>query len=348
MDNHKEYMLRAIELAEMGKGKVSINPLVGCVIVKDNQIIGEGFHTAYGKAHAEVEAVNSVKNPDEIEGAFVYVNLEPCAHYGKTPPCADLLISRKVKKVFIANTDPYFEVSGKGIEKLKAAGIEVELGLCAEEGRNLNKRFFTFQEKKRPWVLLKWAQTYEGFIGPDQHLNPDLYAQNRPISSEDSKYLIHKWRAEEDAILVGYRTVLLDDPLLDARYYNNKILTRMVFDPKGALKAEGRFFRPEGKVLVFNHFMDKVENNIEWIRVGGRNPYAEILAKAFERNIQSVMVEGGKGVLDNFIMEGLWDEARIIYGEKYLPGGTPAPRISGKEKITFDLGKDKVRVLTRI
>lgn len=255
-----QFMRRALELAEWGRGYVSPNPLVGCVIVHEDRIIGEGWHREYGGPHAEVNAVNSVENQALLSESTVYVTLEPCAHWGKTPPCANLLVEKKVKKVVIAATDSNPLVGGRGIEILKNAGIEVETGILEKDARWQNRRFFTQIEKQRPYVILKWAQTQDGFVAKENF-------DSKWISNSHSRQLVHKWRAEEDAILVGKNTAAYDNPRLDVRDWVGKNPIRVVLDSKLELSSELNLFDQSIPTLVFNALKSDNKDNLAWIKL---------------------------------------------------------------------------------
>lgn len=296
--------------------------MVGCVIVHKNKIIGEGYHRKYGKAHAEVNAINSVEDQSLLTESIAYVTLEPCAHHGKTPPCADLLIEKKIKRVIVACRDPFDQVDGKGIEKLKAAGVNVEIGMLEDEAVNLNKRFFTSIQKERPYVILKWAQTSDGFVARENY-------DSKWISNSSSRQLVHKWRTEEDAILVGKNTALHDNPLLTARDWEGRNPIRVLLDSNLEVHSNNNLFNKEAKTLILNSLEEKIEENIQWIKTDLNNPWS-VLRKLHERKIQSVIVEGGPQVLNSFINEDCWDEARIFTSNSTFIKGIPAPEIDGK------------------
>lgn len=324
MTDDELYMLRALELAELGRGNVSPNPLVGCVIVKDNLVIGEGWHKKYGGPHAEVNAIEAVQNKELLKGAVLYVNLEPCAHFGKTPPCADLIIKYPFKKVVIANTDPNPKVSGKGIQKLIDAGIEVVSGVLEKRGEILNRRFFTFISKERPYVILKWAQTADGFIAKEDY-------DSKWISNPFSRQLVHKWRAEEDAILVGTNTANFDNPKLTVRDWTGKSPLRIVIDKYLNLKRDLHLFDGSTMTLCYNFMKDEKQENLEHIKADpAKDIISFILQNLQERNIQSVIVEGGSQLLMSFIKEHSWDEARIFKSNKNFYAGIPAPSLKGE------------------
>ncbi|WP_288370197.1 bifunctional diaminohydroxyphosphoribosylaminopyrimidine deaminase/5-amino-6-(5-phosphoribosylamino)uracil reductase RibD [uncultured Algoriphagus sp.] len=320
MENPANYMRRALELAELGLGTVSPNPLVGCVIVHHDRIIGEGYHQKYGGPHAEVNAIQSVKNQDLLPEATVYVTLEPCAHYGKTPPCANLLVEKRVKKVVIAAMDSNPLVGGKGIEILKSAGIEVETGLLETEARWQNRRFFTQIEKNRPYVILKWAQTADGFVARKNF-------SSKWISSPISRQFVHRWRAEEDAILVGKNTAYYDNPSLNVRDWSGKDPIRLVIDPQLRLDPHLKIFDQSIPTICYNLLKNEQDQNLEFVKLTANFHPKEILANLQKRKIQSVIVEGGAFVLKNFLDAELWDEARVFTGSSRFGEGIEAPKM---------------------
>ena len=311
-------MMRALELAQSGQGNVSPNPMVGCVITKDGQIIGEGYHRKYGGPHAEVNAVNSVKTTSLLVGSEVFVTLEPCSHHGKTPPCADLLIKNQVRKVWIANTDPNPLVSGRGIQKLEAAGIEVVTGLRADEGETVNKRFFTFMRRQRPYIILKWAETADGYIARKNF-------DSRWISNAYSRQLVHQWRAYEDAIMVGTNTALHDDPKLNVREWTGKDPLRIVIDRNLKLPETLQLFSDGKPTICFNNLDSTQKESVEYIRVEEKNPLACMMHSLYQKNIQSVIVEGGASLLNSFLEEGLWDEIRLFRSPTAFGEGIASP-----------------------
>lgn len=316
------FMQRALDLAQLSIGAVSPNPMVGCVIVHHNKIIGEGRHERYGAAHAEVNAVASIDDPLLLSESTVYVNLEPCSHFGKTPPCADMLVKHRVKKVVIANTDPNPLVSGKGIEKLKAAGIEVVTGILETQGRELNKRFFTFMEKKRPYLILKWAETSDGFIARENF-------DSKWISNEHSRKLVHKWRSEEDAVLVGTGTALHDNPALTVRDWAGRNPVRIVIDRFGKLPQTLALFDGSKHTICYTTYRDESAKNPEFVKLPETDFITAILNDLFKRNIQSVIIEGGATTLSQFLKERLWDEARIFTSPEQFGSGIAAPKFTG-------------------
>jgi diaminohydroxyphosphoribosylaminopyrimidine deaminase/5-amino-6-(5-phosphoribosylamino)uracil reductase len=316
-------MQRCIQLAKKGAGNVAPNPMVGAILVYNDLIIGEGFHKKYGEAHAEVNCVNSVKEDNEhlIEKSILFVSLEPCAHFGKTPPCTNLIIQKKIKKVVIGCQDIFKEVSGKGIQKLNDAGIEVVLGVLQKECLELNKRFFTFHQKQRPYIILKWAQSINGKIG-------SLKGERILISNDYSNRVVHKWRSEEAAILVGTNTALNDNPSLTTRLWKGKNPVRIVIDKELKLPSSLKVFNNDTDTIIFNKIKNGSDSNIRFIKIDSDNFLQFILHSLYNLNIQSVLVEGGAKTLQSFIDKGLWDETRVITNKKLIiEDGVDAPQL---------------------
>lgn len=332
MSIDEQFMCRCIQLAKMSAGNVAPNPMVGAVLVYEDKIIGEGYHQKYGEAHAEVNCINSVSenNKPLIEKSTIYVSLEPCSHYGKTPPCADLIIKNNIKKVIIGIQDIYKKVAGAGIQRLKNARLEVITGVLENECRDLNKRFFTFHQKQRPYVILKWAQSANGKIG-------SINGERIFISNDYSNRLVHKWRSEEAAILVGTNTVLKDNPSLTTRLWKGKNPVRIVIDNDLKLPAGLNVFSKPTNTIIFNSSKKSIEDNIQYIQIDNKNFLEEMLYALYELNIQSVLVEGGAKTLQSFIDDGLWDEARIITNEEMIIENG----ISGPEMKNFKLTRQK-------
>lgn len=339
------YMQRCLELAALGMGNVSPNPLVGCVIVSDGKIIGEGYHAKFGEAHAEVNAINSViRNYGEhaaglLAEATAYVSLEPCSHFGKTPPCADLLVRHRLKKVVIGNRDPFDGVDGRGIQKLLDAGIEVVTGVLDQECRQLNRRFFTRIGKQRPYIILKWAGTADGYFAPDD-------VSKRWISGPLAKKLVHKWRAEEDAVLVGKRTALADDPELNVRYWEGRNPLRILIDRDLQVPVDGKVFNDTGRTVIFNEQKTEVQDHLHYIQMEDMQYYLpqKIAFQLYLMDIQSVIIEGGANILHQFIQSGLWDEARVFRSNKIWNEGIPCPQINGLILDHIDLENDTLTI----
>ncbi len=341
VDIHETYMQRCIELALLGEGHVAPNPMVGAVLVHAGRIIGEGYHQQYGKAHAEVNCMNNVAESDKalIKEAILYVSLEPCAHFGKTPPCTDLIIEKGIEKVFIGCRDPFEAVNGKGIEKLQNAGVEVVVGVLEKECRLLNVRFFTFHTQQRPYIILKWAQTADfKMAGADDD-------ERLLITNEYTNRLVHQWRSREAAILVGRNTALKDDPSLDNRLFNGPSPVRMVIDPELRLPHTLKLFDHQQRTVVFNYIQREEDDNLLYYAVEPeRNMLPQILRACYKLNLQSLLVEGGASLLRSFIANDLWDEARVITNEELTIGdGLVAPDIEGEITRTEKIDSDVIR-----
>jgi len=328
------YMTRALELATLGRGRVSPNPLVGCVIVHNDRIIGEGWHKRYGDWHAEVNAVRSVADESLFSEATVYVTLEPCSHFGKTPPCADLLVEKRVKRVVVCNDDPFPLVAGKGLAKLRAAGIEVETGVLAAQGRELNRRFFHFVEKQRPYLILKWAETADGFIAPSDF-------QPIAISSSLSRQLVHQWRDEEDAVLIGTNTARYDNPRLNVRLWVGRNPVRVVIDKNAQLPSNLNLFDDSQPTLVYGVSKAEQVEQTTFVALNPDEPFLDqLLADLYGRKVQSLIVEGGTHLLESLITQGLWDEVRIFKSPKTLGAGLAAPTLRGRLAERKPVGVD--------
>lgn len=327
------FMRRAIELAEEGKGQVRPNPLVGCVIVHQGKIIGEGYHVQYGGPHAEVNAIAAVTDPKLLADATAYVSLEPCSHWGKTPPCANLLIEKGIKSVVVATLDPNPLVAGKGVKLLKEAGISVQVGLLEQESRWQNRRFFCQIEQQRPYIILKWAQTADGFVARENF-------DSKWISGAQSRQLVHQWRAEEQAILVGKNTALHDNPRLDVRDWVGSNPLRIVLDSNLALPTDLHLFDQQVPTLSYNTLKSEVLPQLEWVKLAKGMALQEVLADLQHRKIQSVLVEGGSQVLQQFIDAGLWDEARVFTAPISFQRGIAAPKLTQTPHDTYSIGVD--------
>ncbi len=352
MTIHQKYIQRCIQLAQKGAGHVAPNPMVGAVLVQDEIIIGEGCHQKYGEAHAEVNCINDAmqKGHTDLSQSTLFVSLEPCAHFGKTPPCADLIIQHKILKVVIGCRDPFKEVNGKGIEKLQAAGVEVEMAdrLLKHECEELNKRFFTFHKSERPYIVLKWAQTADGKIAsvnppqggtlesaknknsllyPESQDHPAVEGARLLISNEYSNRLVHQWRSEEVAILVGTNTALLDDPSLTTRLWNGPSPIRLVLDMNLRLPTSLKIFNREVPTIIFNGIKNEEDSNLSFYKIEkSKSIVAQLLNALYDLKIQSVLVEGGARLLQSFIDDGVWDEIRIITNQELkINEGLAAP-----------------------
>lgn len=343
MNIDEKYMQRCIELAQKGLGNVAPNPLVGAVIVHNDKIIGEGYHQQYGQAHAEINAINSVKDKSLLKESTIYVSLEPCSHYGKTPPCADALIQYGFKKVVIGTIDPYEKVAGKGIEKLKAARIDVKTSVLEKECRFMNRRFMVSQIQKRPYIILKFAQSIDGFIdiAPEEKKKGKI----NYISCAESLKLVHKWRSEEAAIMVGTNTVISDDPELSCRLYPGKNPIRITLDKNLVIPAESKIKNEIAHTIIYNCIKSEVLNNVEYIKVKWSDQVLELILKdLFNRGIQSIIIEGGLFLLNYCIYNNLWDEARIFTSPQKLISGIKAPVLPFIPKYTEIIGDDNLYI----
>lgn len=326
MQNDYGYMQRCLQLAENGSGFVAPNPMVGAVLAYEGKIIGEGWHRKFGEAHAEVNCINSVMESDRhlIKKSTLYVSLEPCSHFGKTPPCADLIIRCKIKKVVIGCVDSFAKVNGSGIEKLRNVGVETVLGDWQDECKNFNKRFFTFHQQQRPYIILKWAQTANKKMAYENN------AQRLLISNDITNRLVHRWRSEEAAIIIGKNTAFADNPALTNRLWRGKNPTRMVIDKNLELSANLRVFNNAADTVIFNQLKEAKQKHLHFCKISfDKNILPQILRQCYLQGIQSILVEGGKQLLQSFIDEKIWDECRIITNEKILvENGLNAPYIS--------------------
>lgn len=343
----EKFMQRCIQIAKNGLGTTAPNPMVGAVIVSNKRIIGEGYTSPYGGAHAEVNAINSVEEKSLLSESTLYVTLEPCSHHGKTPPCADLIVKHGIPKVVIGLKDQHEKVAGKGIKKLRAAGCEVLVGVLEKECLGHHKRFLTYHIKKRPYIILKWAETKDGFIAPTKELrnnNPEPYW----ITGTLARQLVHKWRSEEQAILVGTKTVLDDNPRLDVRQWTGKSPIRIILDRSLKISKDAHVFDGKQRTIIFTAITDKtlyredVEYKVLNFHTDINRKLCDVL---YELNIQSILIEGGAKTLQSFINENLWDEARIFKGANAFKNGVKAPTITGALTHTQQLENDTLTLL---
>ncbi|OJW83660.1 MAG: riboflavin biosynthesis protein RibD [Bacteroidetes bacterium 46-16] len=321
------FVKRCIELAARAKGYTAPNPMVGALLLYEDRIIGEGWHEQYGGPHAEVNCLESVKEEDRkyIAQSTMYVNLEPCAHHGKTPPCAVRLVAEKVKKVVIANTDPFERVQGEGVRILEQGGVDVISGIAAQEGAWLNRRFFTFHTRKRPYIILKWAQTQDGYFAPADR-------SRLQVSNERSMQLVHKWRTEEAAIMVGFNTALNDNPQLTARLWEGRQPLRIVLDKKLQIPATHHVFDATAATWIINEQKERLEKNVQWKQMQfGDDLLHDLLSALYGERVLSLIIEGGAKLLSSFIEKGLWDEARVFTGNVSLQDGIAAPLLTSSE-----------------
>lgn len=340
MQEHQKYLQQCITLALKGLGKVSPNPLVGSILVYKNKIIGKGYHQKYGGAHAEVNCIQSVKQEDRqyIKEATLYVNLEPCNHYGNTPPCTKFIIQHKIKKVVIGCADMNKTVIGSGLQLLKKNNIEIIYPCLEEKSIELNKRFFTYHTLQRPYIILKWAQSIEGNIAPQNKLRTQL-------SNDISNKLVHTWRSQEDAIWVGYNTALMDNPQLNVRHTKGRNPIRIVYDKNNTLPQSHHLLDNNQSTWIFNNEENKNENQTTWIKINEIDAINQILTYLYQHQILSVIVEGGKLLLEKLIQKNTWDEARIIKTKTKLPQGIPSP-ILNHELFIHELHceEDKIEI----
>ncbi len=342
----ERYMRRCIQIAKNGLGTTAPNPMVGAVIVHEGNIIGEGFTSPYGGPHAEVNAIDSVADKTLLNDATLYVTLEPCSHYGKTPPCADLIIKHSIPRVVVGITDPHEKVAGKGIEKLRNAGCEVTVGVLSSECEQHHKRFLTYHREKRPYIILKWAETNDGFIAPTKEMrssNPEPYW----ITGALSRQLVHKWRSEEQAILVGTQTVLDDNPKLDVRQWTGESPIRIVLDRTLKISKDAHVLNSAQRTIVYTSSTDesKYNTNAEYEIFEEPLNFRKLCDSLYKLNIQSVLVEGGAQTLRGFIAAGLWDEARIFKGSSNFKNGIAAPKINGNLLATEQFENDTLTLL---
>lgn len=339
MSHYEVYIQKCFELAARGLGLVAPNPLVGCVIVYKNKIIGEGWHEKSGAPHAEVNAIDSVRKKELLSSSTLYVNLEPCSHYGKTPPCTDLILRHNIPEVVISNKDPFPEVNGRGIEKLARNGCSVITDICHSEGRFVNRRFFTFHEKHRPYIILKWAKTMDGFMDIDR--SPAGSRLNYWITNDHLVQLVHRWRTEESAVMVGANTAINDNPQLTARLWKGRNPVRIVLAKGISLSPELSLFDGLSPTIVFTDQPGKKIREVEYVPCFDSDDVIEcVMHELYKRNIQSLIVEGGRQLLDSFIERNLWDEARVLTGNKDFITGLRAPSIKGVLKESTFFGND--------
>lgn len=336
-NTHDQYMNRCLQLAEYGLGNVAPNPMVGAVIVYNGRIVGEGYHRQYGEPHAEVNAINSVVDKSLLSECTLYVSLEPCSHFGKTPPCTDLIIENKIPRVVVAMVDPFEKVAGTGIQKLRDHGVEVTVGILEEEAKWLNRRFITFHTKKRPYVILKWAQTLDGFIDIDR--KDDAPVEPTWITNDACRTLVHRWRSEENGILVGNNTIIKDNPKLNVRFWTGKNPTRILIDRTLVSPADSAIFDGTQPTIVFigknsgsstrKELFDNVPN-LDIVSIDfAKEAELQIFEYVIQKNIQSIIIEGGYRTIQGFVSLNYWDEARIFFGPKLFFTGVKAPSVIG-------------------
>ncbi len=332
------YMNRCLQLAANGLGNTYPNPFVGSVIVHNHTIIGEGFTSVFGGPHAEVNAINAVENKDLLPSSTLYVTLEPCAHFGKTPPCSDLIIEHKISRVVVGCLDPFALVNGEGIKRMRVHGVDVLVGVLEKECLELNRRFFTFHQKKRPYIILKWAQTANGYFAPKED-------KQQWISNRFSKQLVHWWRTQEQAILVGKNTAIIDNPQLNSRLVKGQNPIRVLIDVDLSTPTTHHLFDQTIQTLVFNKIKEEKNQLVEYIQLQSANNHLEeILSVLYEKNIQSIIIEGGSRTLRTFIEQNLWDEARVFSSSTVWEDGILAPNLHKKVSKTQTLDNDLLRI----
>ncbi len=338
MSNDNFFMQRCLDLAIKGIGKTYPNPLVGCVIVLNNKIISEGWHKSYGGIHAEADAINKVKDKSTLKNCSLYVNLEPCNHHGKTPPCTDLILKYGIQKVIIGIRDPNKNVTGSGIEYLKRNGCNVKVNILKGECNFINRRFIKFCKYKRPYITLKWAESNDGFIGPvKDKLN---LGRIKWLSNEKSRALSHKWRTEEQSILVGVQTVIDDNPQLTSRFHKGENPIRIIIDPKLRIPLKSKVLNNESKSIVLSSSKNKIDG-VNIITNDFDNKES-IINTIYNLGIQSVIVEGGSKTLQFFIDNNYWDCIRVFKTSKELKKGTPRPNFKIRDTDYKMIGDDKL------
>ncbi len=338
---HEKFMFQCLELAALGRRWVAPNPMVGAVLVLNGTVIGQGYHAAYGGAHAEVNAINSVLDPALLPQATLYVNLEPCNHHGNTPPCVDAVLNAGIKDVVVGALDSDPRTAGGGVARLRAAGVNVTTNICHQQCRELNQRFYTFQEKHRPYVILKWAQTSDGFIARADY-------SSKWISCIQSRALVHEWRSDEAAVLVGTNTAFYDNPALTARGENPRQPIRMIIDRSLRIPREYQIYNTAADTVIFNSRQTQTLGNVrlQTLDFSGHLPQ-QILDFCYKEKINSLFVEGGLVTLESFITDQLWDEARIFIAQQKFLNGIHAPRLQGHLQQEAELGEDVLRILLR-
>ncbi len=338
LSEDKKYIKRCFELAKRGMGKVSPNPMVGSVVVFEDSIIGEGWHQEYGGHHAEVNAINSVEDKKLLANSTIYVSLEPCAHFGKTPPCVDLILENKIPSVIIATKDPNPKVAGKSIAKLETAGVRVKVDILKDEALQLNQAFFTSFQKERPHIILKWAESKDAFFAPIKG--------QKWLSNAFTKRLTHKWRNHVDSILVGRKTVLDDNPQLTDRFWDGNNPIRIVIDPSLKISEQSKVLSDGHKSIVFNTEKTEINQNVEYIKIDKSPfPIIEILEHLHNRKITNLLVEGGAQTIQQFIEQNLWDEAYIYKTKTVLTKGIKSPKFVGENKMASeDISDNKLEI----
>ena len=348
MQAHESYMRRCLELAQLGAGSVSPNPMVGAVFVHQGRVVSEGYHQMFGGPHAEARVVADVQSQYGADAAelfksgTMYVSLEPCAHYGKTPPCAQLLADHHLGSVVVACRDPFSQVNGRGIQLMKDAGIDVVEGVLEQEARWVNRRFITSVGNQRPYIILKWAQTADGYMAP-------IDGTQRWITGAVAKQLVHRWRSEEDAVLIGTKTALSDHPRLTVREWSGRNPRRVLIDKQLVVPSDSALFDGSAETFVFNALKSDWTDKVKYIALEDMDWYLpqKIMYQLYLMDIQSVIVEGGRKTLDLFIESGLWDEARVFTSRKSWNGGIPSPSLQTIVSEEHRVGQDQLAIYYR-
>ncbi len=343
--SHEKYMLRCLDLAQKGLGMTYPNPLVGCIIVYKGKIIAEAYHQRAGESHAEVLALKQIKDPSILDKSTLYVNLEPCSHFGKTPPCAPLIVNTGIKRVVIAHRDPNPKVNGNGVEILKNAGIEVLEGICEKEARFVNRRFLVNQTVGRPYIILKWAQSADGFIDIDR--TKTKLKGSYPISGKYSPFLTHRWRREEQAIYAGFNTMLNDDPQLTVRKVGGNQPVAIIEDRDLTLPGDLRLFSQNRKIVIVNEKIDKQQDNVRFLKVESIHDAEGVMRSLYRLGICSVMIEGGRKTLEKFLRQNLYDEIRVIQSKKIIGEGLPAPEVHVGYQHIYQFMDDEIKLYYR-
>jgi diaminohydroxyphosphoribosylaminopyrimidine deaminase/5-amino-6-(5-phosphoribosylamino)uracil reductase len=342
INEDRKYIQRCLDLAKLGEGNTAPNPLVGAVIVFNGRIIGESYHRKIGEPHAEVNAIRAVNNQELLKKSTMYVNLEPCIHHGKTPPCANLITSVKIPKVVIGSMDTSEKVKGKGIIKLKKEGCLVVLGVLENSCRDLNRRFFTYHEKKRPYIILKWAESKDGFIDKIREKN---VTSSNWITSDLARSLVHKWRAEEPGILVGSNTARIDNPMLNVRNWIGKNPVRIIINKASDLPKDLYVFDQKISTILFTENKIKTRKNLEFVKINFNDDVIiQVLEELYIREVQSILVEGGRKMLTSLITSNIWDEARVFKGKNMFVKGIKAPELKMQPLHVESYGGDELRI----
>lgn len=341
-----QMMRRCFHLARLGYGRTGANPLVGCVIACDNEVLAEGYHQQYGGNHAEVEALSRILPGTDLSKATMYVNLEPCCHHGKTPPCTNAIMNSGIRRVVIGCSDPNPLVAGAGASRLREAGIVIVMGVLEAESARLNHRFFVNQKEKRPYVILKWAQTIDGYMDKTRAVGE---IGQFTISGLTAAHFVHRWRADAAAVLVGRITAENDNPRLSVRHVDGQQPAKIVWDSNLKLNSSLQLFSPESKIIVLNKHKEESQGNITWLRIdSGENEVLFVMKMLYDMGLHSILVEGGSNTLHHFIEAGIWDEARVFISSLKIGNGLKAPSMKLSPTQTFQVGRDILQYFHRV